>query len=201
MSEAPPSRHGLEAFIGAAPPHAVNDSAAAITVRGDLGHVNLRGSAADAEFLRVVESLLEQPLPLTPNTMSQGTHRVFWLGPDEWLVVTSAPQSVEVAQGLQQATSKMHASVNDLSGGQVALQLNGPRARDLLAKGCTLDLHPQVFKPGDCAQSGLAKANVLLGLADDAPTFVIVVRRSFSDYLCRWLARAGQEFGIAFSAS
>jgi sarcosine oxidase subunit gamma len=200
MSEVSPPRHGLEAFIGTLPRHSAGDNAVSITVSGDLGHVNLRGAATDPEFLKAVESVLEQPLPLAPNTMSQGAHRVFWLGPDEWLVVTAALQAVDVAQGLQQATSQMHASVNDLGGGQVALLLEGECARDLLAKGCTLDLHPQVFKPGDCAQSGLAKANVLIGLTEDAPTFIIVVRRSFSEYLCRWLARAGQEFGIAFSA-
>jgi sarcosine oxidase subunit gamma len=201
MSEVSPPRHGLEAFIGTAPRNSLDDNAVSITVRGDFGHVNLRGAATDSEFLKAVEGVLKQPLPLAPNTMSQGAHRVFWLGPDEWLVVTAAPQAVDVAPALQQATSQMHASVNDLGGGQVALLLEGARARDLLAKGCTLDLHPQVFKPGDCAQSGLAKANILIGLEEDAPTFIIVVRRSFADYLGRWLARAGQEFGIVFTAS
>ena len=201
MSEVSPPRHGLEAFMGMAPDNSGGDNTVSLTVRGDLGHVNLRGAATDRDFLQAVEGVLEQPLPVAPNTMSQGGHRVFWLGPDEWLVVTAAPQAVDVAPALQQATSQMHASVNDLGGGQVALLLEGERARDLLAKGCTLDLHPQVFKPGDCAQSGLAKANVLLGLTADAPTFIIVVRRSFADYLCRWLARAGREFGIVFTAS
>lgn len=200
MSEVTPPRHGLEAFLGMAPRNSGGDNTVSLTVRGDLGHVNLRGAATDPDFLQAVEGVLGQPLPVAPNTMSQGAHRVFWLGPDEWLVVTAAPQAVDVAPALQQATSQMHASVNDLSGGQVALLLEGARARDLLAKGCTLDLHPQVFKPGDCAQSGLAKANILIGLEEDAPTFIIVVRRSFADYLGRWLARAGQEFGIVFTA-
>ena len=81
-----------------------------------------------------------------------------------------------------------------------ALQLQGPGVRTLLAKGCTLDLHPSVFTISSCAQSGLAKANVLLCLADEAPTFIVVVRRSFADYLCRWLAHAGRDMGIAFTA-
>ena len=201
MSDRVRSRHGLESFLDEAAGPAGEDGALRITVRGDLGHVNLRGAANDPAFVSAVEGVIQQPLPLKANTMSQGEHRVFWLGPDEWLVVAAAPQAAELATALQQATSGMHASVNDLSGGQVALMLEGPGARDLLAKGCPLDLDPQVFGPGDCAQSGLAKANVLLGVLDDAPTFIIVVRRSFADYLCRWFASAGREFGISFGAA
>jgi sarcosine oxidase subunit gamma len=59
-----------------------------------------------------------------------------------------------------------------------------------LAKGCTLDFHPRVFRPGTCAQSGLAKANVLIRLGDDPDSFDVVVRRSFADYLLRWLRHA-----------
>jgi sarcosine oxidase subunit gamma len=145
-----------------------------------------------------VEKVLGQALPIEPNTVSSGRHQVFWLGPDEWLVVTPAGGAAELAGRLQQASSGSHASVNDISGGQVALVLEGPKSRDLLAKGCTLDLHPDVFSVGDCAQSGLAKAGVLLALVDDKPSFMIVVRRSFSDYLCRWLAHAGSDEGITF---
>jgi sarcosine oxidase subunit gamma len=177
------------------------DGAARIRVCGDLGHVNLRGDATNTAFVAAVEEIIQQPLPQKPNTMSQGAHRVFWLGPDEWLVVTAAAEAAALVQRLHHATSGMHASVNDLSGGQVALMLEGPGARELLGKGCTLDLHPQVFGLGDCAQSGLAKANVLLGVVEDSPTFIIVVRRSFADYLCRWLANAGREFGVSFSAA
>ena len=64
------------------------------------------------------------------------------------------------------------------------------------AKGCPLDLHPDVFRPGDCARTRLAKANVLLHALDDAPTFHFTATRSFAEYLWRWLDDAGQEFGI-----
>jgi sarcosine oxidase gamma subunit len=30
---------------------------------------------------------------------------------------------------------------------------------------------------------------------------MIVIRRSFSDYLCRWLTHAGRDEGIAFKDS
>jgi sarcosine oxidase subunit gamma len=172
-----------------------------VTVRGDLGHINVRGRAANAGTVKSLEQVLGQALPVKPNTVSAGHHQVFWLGPDEWLVLTPAVGAAELARQLQQASSELHASINDISGGQIALVLQGANCRDLLAKGCTLDLHPSEFTVGDCAQSGLAKASVLLALLDESPMFMIVVRRSFSDYLCRWLAHAGSDEGIAFEVS
>ena len=70
-------------------------------------------------------------------------------------------------------------------------------ARDLLAKGCTLDLHPRAFKVGACAQTGLARAGAILHLVDEAPTFEITILRSFADYMWVWLADAAEEYGVA----
>ena len=78
-----------------------------------------------------------------------------------------------------------------MTGGQVMVRLSGPRAREVLAKGCTLDLHPRAFKTGECAQTTLAKTSMLIALADDTPAFDIIIRRSFADYAARWLRHSG----------
>jgi sarcosine oxidase subunit gamma len=197
MSEPIVRRHGLEPLLAELSGAGPAEPGVSVTIRGDLGHINVRGRASNAAFVQPLEQALGQALPTKPNTFSDGHHQVFWLGPDEWLIVTAAAEAAELAERLHQATSGTHASVNNISGGQIALMLKGARCRELLAKGCTLDLHPRVFNPGDCAQSGLARANVLLALVDETPTFMIVVRRSFSEYLCRWLAHAGDVEGIA----
>ena len=75
--------------------------------------------------------------------------------------------------------------------------MSGPSARDVLAKGCPLDLHPAVFGPGDCAQTLLAKANVTLRCVDDSPRFELIVRRSFAEYAALWLHDAAMEYGCA----
>ena len=171
-----------------------------IAVRGDTACINLRGDPDDKDFMAAAEQALGQGLPLQANTASRGEHRVFWLGPDEWLVMTDVSAARALANRLGDAVAGMTAAANDVSGGNVTLELRGPACRDLLAKGFTLDLHESVFAVGDCAQSGLAKASVLLALTDAEPVFLVVVRRSFSDYLCRWLHHAGQEFGITLEA-
>ena len=192
-------RHGLEAFLEEVRDADASDSAVRISVSGDFGYINLRGNPADKQFIAAVEDVIGQSLPVTPNALSPEPHRVFWLGPDEWLIVTTAESVTGLVARLGDATSKYHAAVNDISGGLVALIIEGTKTRDILAKGCTLDLHASVFSAGSCAQSGLAKATVLLACLDDTPTFMVVVRRSFSDYLCHWLARAGSNAGVLFS--
>jgi len=154
----------------------------------EMGHINLRGNAGDSRFVDSVSELLGQSLPSQPNTFSDSEHRVYWLGPDEWQIVTGPQHVAGLLKLLERQLAGQHAAVNDLSGGQVTLHLSGNGARPLLAKGCTLDLDPSVFQVGDCAQSGMAKANVLIGCIDAAPVYEIMVRRSFSEYLQHWLS-------------
>ncbi len=197
MSEASVRRHGLEPLLASAPQ--TGEAEVSIVVQGALGHINLRGDAMDARLVAAAESALGQRLPVEPNTFTSGAHRIYWLGPDEWLVVTAAVGTV--VKDLEQSLIGQHAAINDLSGGNVALRLEGPRARDVLAKGCTLDLHATEFSAGRCAQSGLAKANMLLGALDESPAFEIVVRRSFADYLLRWLLHSSRMYGVNSSTS
>ncbi len=154
-----------------------------------FGHINLRGNSGDAQFVEGVSEVLEQALPLQPNTVSLSSHRVYWLGPDEWQVVTDLDQAATLAGRLEQRLAGQRVAVNDISGGQVVFQLPGADVPALLARGCTLDLSVQAFAVGACAQSGLAKANVLLGCIDEAPVYEIIVRRSFSEYLELWLRK------------
>lgn len=192
-------RHGLEAFLRDAPRD--DDPGVEVRILRETGFVNLRGDVNDARFAEAVQRATGQPPPGEPDTFFDGEHRTYWLGPDEWLIGTAGGAAPALAGRLEDALGGLHAAVNDVSGGNVAIALHGPAARDILAAGCTLDLHPKVFTPGTCAQTGLAKAGVLLALRDESPTFEIIVRRSFSDYLARWLAHVSRRAGRSFSAA
>ena len=127
--------------------------------------------------------------------MTNGIHRVYWLGPNEWLLVSPIERTGALMAQLREEVAAHRASVTDVSGGQILLRLTGPGVRSVLEKGCTLDFHPQEFAVGACAQSGLAKANILIGLVDDKPIFEIIVRRSFSEYVVDWLKHSQNEQG------
>ena len=95
--------------------------------------------------------------------------------------------------------SGLRVAITDVSGGQTAVVLRGGFVRELVAKGCPLDLHPRVFGIGQCAQSHLAKAPILIRQVDGQPSFEIIVRRSYADYFWLWLEDAAAEFGLAVS--
>lgn len=189
-------QHALDRFLrGAA---VAEKSSVTVEVIPNLDYINLRGDPADNAFVSAVNQVLHQKIPLESNTFSTGISTVYWLGPDEWLIATPGGERPTMPALLEDALSGMHASLNVLSGGQVALRISGDSAAAVLAKGCTLDLHPRSFATGQCAQTGLAKAGILISKFDDVPTFEVFVRRSFAEYLALWLQHAGAGYGILF---
>lgn len=157
------------------------------------GHINLRGASQDRAFIEAVQNALKNSLPLVPNTVSASADlTAFWLGPDEWLLVLPSAQTAERMQALHAALSGRFAAVTDVSSGQTIITVSGPQARNVLAKGCTLDLHPRAFTPQRCAQTLLAKTDVLFWQAA-ADQFELIVRRSYADYLWRWLQDAAAD--------
>ena len=162
----------------------------------NVGYLNIRGDANDSAFVELVGESCGVQLPTAANAVNGDDSRIYWLGPDEWLLMGGVDSIDAIAETLSQKTADLHVAVNKLHGGQIAYRLAGESARQLLAKGCTLDLHPSVFGVGSCAQTALAKAAVLISPLATGQGYEIIVRRSFADYLWQWLMRAGDEYGI-----
>ncbi|ALV37395.1 sarcosine oxidase subunit gamma [Streptomyces sp. NPDC101209] len=160
-----------------------------------LTQVNVRldakGPAADAVALA-----LGLQLPLEPDTVVRaGELRALWLGPDEWLLVGPPGTRHELEGRVREAAGEEPVSVTDVSAQRTTLLVAGPRARDLLAHGCALDLHPRVFGPGRCAQTALGRTQVVLVSRDEARAgFWVLVRSSFAGYLTDWLLDAATEY-------
>jgi sarcosine oxidase subunit gamma len=134
-------------------------------------------------------------LPLAANRVTAtGTLRVLWLGPDEWLVVAEGG-APDLLPRLERAVAGRRAAVSDLSSSRFIIEISGGAARDLLAAGCGLDLHPRVFGPGQCAQTLLARVSVILDQIDEAPHYRLLVRRSYARWLVDWLIDAAEGLG------
>lgn len=166
-----------------------------IAERHDVGHVNLRGRSEDPDFTQCVEEITGLALPTKPNTFTSNGRssvalRIYWLGPDEWQIVSSKNRARRLASELDKALDGQHAAVNELTAGYVTIGLSGAGAAMTIAKGSTLDLASRRFGTGCCAQSTLAKANVLLGVIAADSRYELIVRRSFADYLRSWLQHA-----------
>ena len=184
---------GLEARASAAAPQA-QVMLRECPMRGLLV---LRGDAGAAGFRGVVSTVLGiEPIVEPLTSARKRVLSMLWLGPDEWLVVTPDRRAARIEGALRDALEGQHAALTNVSHSRTILALSGPDARAVLAKGCPLDFHPRVFEPGRCAQSRLAKCQVLIHQTDAAPTFEIHVNRSFAQYAWMWLEDAGKEFGV-----
>lgn len=156
-----------------------------------LTQINLRldpaGPAAEA-----VGKELGVALPTTAGTSAgSGDVSVAWLGPDEWLVIAPAGAAEQLGAQLRSAIGAEHASIVDVSAQRTTLALSGPHARELLARGCAVDVHPGAFGVGDCTQTMLAHAPVVLLRREHG--FWVLVRASFAAYLVDWLVDASVE--------
>jgi sarcosine oxidase, subunit gamma len=148
---------------------------------GPLAQLDVRCSPADVWPLG---------LPTEPNTVSRGeTRDALWLGPDEWLVVGMPGSAQSHLAELEEALDGTHHSVVDVSANRAVIELRSPDRYDLLATGCSIDLHPGGgWRPGRCAQTVFAHAQILLQELDGATR--LYVRPSFADYVVERLAAA-----------
>ena len=86
------------------------------------------------------------------------------------------------------------ASVSDQSHGRVVIRVAGAKARDVLAKGTPVDLHPDAFPVGTSAMTQMAHVGVhLTRVAEDA--YDLSVFRGFAESFWEWITEQAEEFG------
>ena len=161
----------------------------ALTEQPLNGKLNLRGNPQDADFLSAVATA-DLTLPVQANTVTRrASVTASWLGPDEWLITTPLDQVANLAARLRNALDQAHFALTEVSDYSTTLQLRGPLARQVLATAVPLDLRAHAFAPGQCAQTRLGHASILLWAIDHAPTYDIQIRWSFARYVFDLLAR------------
>lgn len=177
---------------------AASDGAAVVMgERRFIGKINLRVEPTNRDAMEAARGELGFDLPTEPNAVAGGEGVcALWLGPDEWLITTADTEAAGLLARLHGALAGHHASAVDVSDARTVIVLRGARARDVLAKGCSLDLHPRQFRPGRCAQTALARAGVLIHQTVAEPVYDIYVDRSFAQYLWTWLEDAAAEYGF-----
>jgi len=158
--------------------------------------INLRGE--DKIKTRLAE-LFGAGLPVKPNqVIAIGARRALWLGPDETLLMLEETQEADFLLSAKNLLAGSHYAATLVSNALSIFHLGGKHCRDVLAKGCGLDLHPEYFVSGMCAQSMLGHAAVTLSAEEDG-SILLFCRNSFSDYIICWLKDAGLETGYVFS--
>ncbi|MEO3931540.1 sarcosine oxidase subunit gamma family protein [Micrococcaceae bacterium Sec7.4] len=137
-------------------------------------------------------------LPAASGEVSgSGDGAVLWLGPAEFLLV-APPESHESLGGelprtLVEALGDGAGQVVDLSANRTTFELSGPRARAVLEKGCSLDLHPRTFTAGTALSTEIGGIPAILWKTAEE-TYRIFPRASFAEFLGRWLLDGMREY-------
>ena len=114
------------------------------------------------------------------------------LGPDEFLLLApeDAPAAAEIAAAMG---ARFHALV-EIGHRNVALELSGIAAAQVLNAGCPLDLDPAAFPPGMATRTLLGRSEIVL-MREDAQRWRLECGRSFAPYALDFLREAAVGLG------
>jgi heterotetrameric sarcosine oxidase gamma subunit len=165
-------------------------------VRGwHLAHLTAFGARREEFRLCLAEAFgIDPPGPLY-RSITRGDSRLVRLTADQyWWIATDD-------SALRTFTAKLSpdtGAVTILSAGRVRLRIEGPQAREVLARGIAIDLHPEQFRVGCSAQTGLHHTGVFLErVAVD--TYELFVQRTFAGSIREWLMDASLAYGVVGS--
>jgi|GEM_PF-2347117 len=159
-----------------------------LTENLDSAFVDLRGNATDPNFLNTVQLAIGMSPPSSPNTYHHKDGRgLFWLGPDQWLVVMPYTQLQQSLSDLNAARQDTIMAFTDVSGGYTLLVAQGEQVDAFVRSGTGYDVAQ--LKTGVCTQTLLANAQVTMW-KPSTTEYRFLVRRSYANYLYRWLMAA-----------
>ena len=142
-----------------------------------------------------IDGLPGGPADRPAATRMPGVAPLLQVGPQRWLVIDRRDRLDSLSASL--ATGLEGSVVTDLSQARTVLRIGGGKARDVLAKGCALDLHPGVFPVGSCTATSVAGLAAVLVAVDDAPTYDLHVARTYGQYVWEWICEAAAEYGYS----
>jgi sarcosine oxidase, subunit gamma len=157
---------------------------------------NVQGDARQSRLADAVRESFRIDLPLAPNTtVRSAALSALWLGPRSWLLVACGASPLVDYPAQCDAIGAAGGALFDVSAGRIAWTLAGPRAADVLAKGCPLDLHPRAFAPGACAQSLYGHIGILVVRHDDPGTFTLLAARSYARDITHLVILSAAQYG------
>lgn len=137
--------------------------------------------------------------PTTPQAVRAGDATLIWSGPDQFLALSPRRENGSAFEAARKAFAGA-ASLSDQSDGRALLMMSGPKARNTLAKICSLDLHPTVFAPGVAAATSIDHTSVNLWRGADTgegePVFFLLVFSTFAESLLGTMLDSAAEYGV-----
>ena len=130
-------------------------------------------------------------LPTSLKASINYNTRILWMGPKNWLVVSS---KADLLFKVQELFDEKNFSITDLSHSRTIIELEGNLANEVLKKGCPLDIDN--FNEGDCANSIYNGVAITIDFISNNPRKIrIFGLRSFGESLHHSITDGSLEFG------
>jgi sarcosine oxidase, subunit gamma len=115
--------------------------------------------------------------------------QVLWFAPDEALLIVPRDTAPALREALAAGLGATRHLLVDMSDARALFAIEGPGAREVLARGAPVDLAPQAFGPGDLRRTRLGQVAVAFWCAGP-DSFRLVCFRSVADHVRTWLGTA-----------
>lgn len=168
-----------------------------VEAREDLTMASFAAAKGQKEALKTaIRAAYGIDLPERPARTEGNGIAVVWAGPEQWLAIATRKDGRDLEAELKKALSGI-ATIVDQSDGRVVVRLSGSRARDVLAKGVPIDLHPRAFHVNSVAITHASHIGIILWQLDEAPIYEVAMFRSYVDSFAHWLFESAAEYGNA----
>ena len=131
-------------------------------------------------------------LPQQALRWTFGDPAAYWLGPDQWLLVSDTQTAEDIIRHIDSTLAGQLYAATDMSSSNVCFSLSGPAARTVMAMGCGVDMHVDAFETGNCVQTLFANVLLFIVAVEDT-SFDLYVDRSHSRYLSNWFLSSGED--------
>ena len=119
--------------------------------------------------------------------------RILWSGPKTWLIISF---NENIIKSIKKKCDDKNFAITDISHSRAVIQIKGFQAREVLKKGCPINLNE--FKKNNCAGSVFNGITILIDLIEDNPdTFHLLTLRSYGESFYHHITDSALEFGYA----
>ena len=128
---------------------------------------------------------------LSSKVSSNKDTRILWSAPNTWLVVS---KKKDIIKTIKKKCSNEDFAVTDISHSRSTIQIKGPKAKEVLKKGCPINFNE--FEKNNCVGSVFHGINIVIDCIENNPqTFNLITLRSFGESFYHHVTDASLEFG------
>jgi len=118
------------------------------------------------------------------------------LSPEQWALRSHNQLGAQFGETIAKKIKGI-GYVSEQSAGRVLFRIKGEKARDLMSRGCRLDLHPSAISDNYCSQTIIAQIGVLLHISDSSPVYDLYVFSGFARSFWHWLDQSAAQFCVS----